>query len=137
VTRRQTKLGKRVRAGVKRGTPALSLPIPRFIMNVLARRTNGSLIAEGWIQDKPCRVTIDIGASVTIVRPDVAGQPERKPSRPNVLQRASEETTPILKEAGQRPKRKDIADRSLIHKSYWAQWNSLAVRDGVLERHWE
>jgi hypothetical protein len=30
-----------------------------------------------------------------------------------------------------------ICDRGLIYKSYWAQWKSLAVRDDVLERHWE
>jgi hypothetical protein len=40
-------------------------------------------------------------------------------------------------EAGQRPEWKDIADRSPIYKSYWAQRKSLAVRDGVLERNWE
>jgi hypothetical protein len=40
-------------------------------------------------------------------------------------------------EAGQRPQWKDIADRSPTYKSYWAQWKSLVVRDGVLERLWE
>jgi hypothetical protein len=40
-------------------------------------------------------------------------------------------------EAGKRPDRKDIADRSPIYKIYWAQCKSVAVRDGVLERHWE
>jgi hypothetical protein len=45
-------------------------------------------------------VTIDTGASVTIARPDmVVGQPERKPSRAYVLQTASGETIPVLKEA--------------------------------------
>jgi len=45
-------------------------------------------------------VTIDTGASVTIARPDiVAGIPERKPSRAYVLQTASGETIPVLKEA--------------------------------------
>jgi hypothetical protein len=45
----------------------------------------------------------------------------------------------ILQEvdAGQRPEWKDIADRSPIYKSYWAQWKSLLVRHGVLERHCE
>jgi hypothetical protein len=36
-------------------------------------------------------------------------------------------------EAGQHPEWKDITVDSLTHKSYWAQWNSLVVRDGVLE----
>jgi hypothetical protein len=45
-------------------------------------------------------VTIDTGASVTIARPDiVAGQPKKKPSRAYVLQTASGETIPVLKEA--------------------------------------
>ena len=45
-------------------------------------------------------MTIDAGASVTIARPDiVAGRPERKPSRAYVLQTASGETLPVLREA--------------------------------------
>jgi hypothetical protein len=46
---------------------------------------------------------------------------------------------PILQEVetGRRPEWKDIADRSPTYKSYCAQWKSLAVRDGVLERNWE
>jgi predicted aspartyl protease len=45
-------------------------------------------------------VTIDTGASVTIARPNiVAGQPEKKPSRAYVVQTASGETIPVLKEA--------------------------------------
>jgi hypothetical protein len=40
-------------------------------------------------------------------------------------------------ETGQRPEWKDIADRSPTYKSYWAQWKSLAVRNGILERNWE
>jgi hypothetical protein len=35
------------------------------------------------------------------------------------------------------PKWRDVTDQGPIYKSYWAQWKSLAVRDGVLERHWE
>jgi hypothetical protein len=40
-------------------------------------------------------------------------------------------------ETGRRPERKDIADRSPTYKSYWNQWKSLAVRNGILERHCE
>jgi hypothetical protein len=45
---------------------------------------------------------------------------------------------PILPEVepGRRPEWKDIADRNPTHKSYWAQWKSLAVRNGVLECNW-
>jgi hypothetical protein len=31
----------------------------------------------------------------------------------------------------------DIANFSPTYKGYWAQWNSLVVRDSMLERHWE
>jgi hypothetical protein len=46
---------------------------------------------------------------------------------------------PILEEAetGQRPEWKDIANRSPTYKSYWAQWKSLAVMNGIQVRHWE
>jgi hypothetical protein len=40
-------------------------------------------------------------------------------------------------ETEQRPEWKDIADRSPAYRSYCAQWKSLAVRNGMLERHWE
>ena len=46
---------------------------------------------------------------------------------------------PLIREmeAGPRPEWKGISDRGPIYKSYWAQWKSFALRDGVLERHWE
>jgi hypothetical protein len=46
---------------------------------------------------------------------------------------------PLMREveAGQRPEWRDISDRSPTYKSYWAQWKSLAVSDGVLIRRWE
>lgn len=58
------------------------------------------MIADGWIHEKPCRMTIDSGASVTSDRSDiVAGIPERNPSRPYVLQRGSGETIPVVTQA--------------------------------------
>jgi hypothetical protein len=54
-------------------------------------RTEDRLAADGWIQEKPCFVTIDAEAFVTVARPDiVVGLPERKPSRQYVLQMVSE-----------------------------------------------
>jgi hypothetical protein len=46
---------------------------------------------------------------------------------------------PILEEveAEQHPEWKDIADHNPTYKGYWAKWKSLAVRDGILKRHWE
>jgi len=51
----------------------------------------------------------------------------------------SEFVGPLLREmeAGHCPERRDISERNLIYKSYWAQWKSLVVRDGMLEHHWE
>jgi hypothetical protein len=54
---------------------------------------------QGWIGDKPCLVTINIRASVTIARPSItSGFPERKPNQCYILQMASGETLLILKE---------------------------------------
>jgi hypothetical protein len=46
---------------------------------------------------------------------------------------------PILEDAetGQHPEYKDFADCSPTYETYWAQWISLAVRNGILEHHWE
>jgi hypothetical protein len=46
---------------------------------------------------------------------------------------------PILQETetGRRPEWRDIAHRSPTLQSYWAQWKTLAVRNGILERNWE
>jgi hypothetical protein len=40
-------------------------------------------------------------------------------------------------ETGHRSEWKDIAERSLTYKSYWVQWHSLAVRNGILKRNRE
>jgi hypothetical protein len=40
-------------------------------------------------------------------------------------------------ETGQRPEWEAISDQGSIHKCFWAQWKSLALRNGVLVRHWE
>jgi predicted aspartyl protease len=67
---------------------------------VLAELAKGSLNADGWVQEKPCRVTIDTGASATVARPViVAGLPERELSQPYMLQTASGDTMPVMKEA--------------------------------------
>jgi hypothetical protein len=44
------------------------------------KRTEDRLVADGWMQERLCRVTTDAGAFVTAVRPDiVVGLPERRP----------------------------------------------------------
>jgi predicted aspartyl protease len=84
----------------RRGVPEPSIKPPRYAVKVLDEWAKGSLSADGWVQEKPCWVTIDTGASATVARPDiVAGLPERELSQPYVLQTASGETIPVVKEA--------------------------------------
>jgi hypothetical protein len=67
---------------------------------VLAKWTEDSIIANGWIQERSCQVMIYTGASVTIARLDIiAGLPERELSQPYVLQTGSGKTIPVMKEA--------------------------------------
>jgi hypothetical protein len=52
------------------------------------------------MQERPCRVTIDAGAFVTVARPDiVVGLPEKRPGRQCVLKVGSVRTIPVVKEA--------------------------------------
>jgi len=52
---------------------------------------------------------------------------------------ADNDIGPLMREleAGRPPEWKDISDQGPIYKSYWAQWKSLVLRNGVLVRHWE
>nr|WP_253310135.1 reverse transcriptase domain-containing protein [Rickettsia endosymbiont of Ceutorhynchus assimilis] len=36
-----------------------------------------------------------------------------------------------------RPEWREVSNKSLIYKALWAQWNSLAVENGLLKRVWE
>jgi hypothetical protein len=48
-----------------------------------AKRIYDGQIPEGWIRDKSCRAKVDIVASETMARPDVAaGQTEREADQP-------------------------------------------------------
>jgi hypothetical protein len=82
----------------KGGTPAHALSPPT--LSIITERTRNRLVAQGWVADKPCSVTIYSGAAVTVVRPDIAaGLPEREPPAKCALQTESGETLPILEEA--------------------------------------
>jgi hypothetical protein len=72
-----------------------------------------------------------VGAIVAIA-PDTCN-----PATLKRVQLSDQDMGPILEEveAGQRPEWKDIADPSPTYKGYWAQWKSLAGRDGILEHH--
>jgi hypothetical protein len=61
------------------------------------------------------------------------------PSRPYEGPTEHQDLATVLEEveAGQHTEWKNIADWSPIYKGYWDQWKSIAVRDGMLEHHWE
>jgi hypothetical protein len=62
-------------------------------------KTDTSLVTQGSVSDKPCLVTVDTGAYITVVRPDIAaGWPERQPNPGFKLQTVSGGSLPILKE---------------------------------------
>jgi hypothetical protein len=62
-------------------------PSLRFTLNVIAKRNDDSLHAKNRRGDWHCLMTINIGAAVTTAKPDItAGLPERKRSRPYILQ---------------------------------------------------
>jgi hypothetical protein len=68
-------------------------------LTVITEKADPSLVTQGWVGDKPCLVTVDTGAFVTVVRPDIAtGWPERQPNQHFKLQTVSGEALPILKE---------------------------------------
>ena len=66
-----------------------------------------------------------------------------EPWDPEILkteQRADPHIRPIYqwKEAGmERPGWPEVSAMSATTKSYWAQWNSLSIEDGLLVRNWE
>jgi hypothetical protein len=74
------------------------------MLNVITERAKTSLVTRGWVGDKLCLIPIDTGACVTAAR-----WIERQPNQYHMLETASEEALPILKEVfmtltlGQRP----------------------------------
>jgi hypothetical protein len=79
--------------------PAYTLRTPHHAFTIITENTNPSLVTQGWVGAKPCLVTVDTRAYVTVVRPDIAaGWPERQLNQCFKLQTVSEEVLPILKE---------------------------------------
>jgi hypothetical protein len=79
--------------------PGYTLVTPHHALTVNKEYTDPSLFTQGSVGDKPWLVTVDTGAYVTVVRPDIAaGWPERQLRQRFKLQAVSGETLPILKE---------------------------------------
>jgi len=77
------------------------------------------------------------GQSVRIVAIAAANGWDRQSLKRKQL--ADKDLVPLIQkiESGQRQEWKDISDWGPVYKSYWGQWNSFAMKDGVLERLWE
>jgi hypothetical protein len=75
---RETAEGRRNRSDV-----GISIkPPPHYALTDITEKNDTSLVTQGWVGDKLCRVTVDTGAYVTGVRPDIAARwPERQPER--------------------------------------------------------
>jgi hypothetical protein len=68
-------------------------------LTVITENIDPSLVTQGWVGDKPCFVTVDTGAYVTVERPDIAaGWLERQSNPGFTLQTASGKSLPIFKE---------------------------------------
>jgi hypothetical protein len=64
----------------------------------ITTKADTGLVTQGWVGDKPCLVTVDTGAYVTVARPDIAaGWPEKQPNPGLALQTVSGEALPIMK----------------------------------------
>lgn len=73
---------------------------PYYIHSVSEEIGHDSQNANGQTGDKSCLVTTDTGSSVTMARPDItAGLPKRHLIMLHILQIASGDILPILKEA--------------------------------------
>jgi hypothetical protein len=72
---------------------------PYQALTVITENVDPSLVTQGWVGGKPCHVTVDTGAYVTVARPDIAaGWPERQPNQRFTLQTVSGQALPVLKE---------------------------------------
>jgi hypothetical protein len=73
---------EKARPGREGWTPAYTLRSPHHALTGITEKADPSLVTQGWVGDKPCLVTVDTGAHVTVARPDIAaGWPERQPNQ--------------------------------------------------------
>jgi hypothetical protein len=76
-----TNVGKRARAGGE-GDAGVYMKAAHHALTVITENAGLSLVKQGWESDKPCLVTVDTGAYVTMATPDIsAGWPERQPNK--------------------------------------------------------
>jgi serine/threonine protein kinase len=91
-------VGKRVRAGGEGRTPASVVMPYHYALTSITTQADTGLVTQGWVGDKPCLVTVDTGAYVTVARPDIAARwPEKQLNPGLALQTVSGEALPIMK----------------------------------------
>jgi hypothetical protein len=68
----------------KRGDASEHIKAPNQALTAIMEGASPSLLIQGWVGDKPCLMTVDIGVYVTVARPNTAvGWPE-KTAKPTV-----------------------------------------------------
>ncbi|XP_063215566.1 retrovirus-related Pol polyprotein from transposon 412 isoform X1 [Bacillus rossius redtenbacheri] len=95
--RQARRTGKRAVAGVRGHTPALrKMVAPRVFPVSLLRRGQDSLLLNGWINGRQCLLTVDTGASVSIIRSDLVSRDKLKRTPiPYRLKTATGDTAPV------------------------------------------
>jgi hypothetical protein len=99
--------------GWRRGANAgICIQDPQLRVDRQHRKADIRLVTQVWVGDKPCLVTVDTGAYVTVARPDITARwPESLPIPGFTLQIVPGVSLPILKEVlltlilGRRPLR--------------------------------
>jgi hypothetical protein len=57
------------------------------VLTGITERADPSLVAQRWVGDKPCLVTVNAGMYVTVARPDITPEwPKRQPDERYMLQ---------------------------------------------------
>jgi hypothetical protein len=92
----EVSVGKQTRAGGEGCKTAYSLRPPHFVLTDLKIKRDTSLVTQGWLGDKSCRVTVDTAEYVTVASPDIAaGWPEIETNPGFAQQTLSGESLPF------------------------------------------
>jgi hypothetical protein len=71
---------------------AYALRLPHYGLTGGMEKADTSLVTQGWVDDKLCRVTVDSGAYAMVARLHItAGWPDRQPNPGFMLQTARQQ----------------------------------------------
>jgi hypothetical protein len=79
-TKQKQRSGQETSEGRRRIAKAgVYIKVPHHALTVITGNAHTSMVTQGWVGDKPCVVTVDTGANVTVARSDIAaGWPEKQ-----------------------------------------------------------